>query len=1263
MKIMWFHFEKSEYFPFIVLISRMSPKNFIFRLLVLLSVLLPGAAVAEQLPLKVYTSADGLATGSVFHIFRDSRGFLWFSTRAGLARFDGHEFVNYLIEGQGDSPVTNSSVETRDGSFWIATNNGIYRLKPDDRAAFAGAENTAQKSDGFQFLKAEKVANSVVRMMFEDSRGRLWGGDRELFLLAENGEVKAQKFDLGEIARTERGFGVVAFYETADGSVWFGCESGAMRLLPDGRRVLYPIKRQTGYDATSAIAEDAEGRIWVGHSSGAFVFKPETLVALDGAADLSIRPFTLEEKIISASGEVALPNETGKMLRLMFTNDRGNSPGTDFYRQTLNIERLFRSFDGKIWIPVTGSFFAFDRQHVERLSDEDGFPGVVSTLAEDAEKNIWIGTQSGAVRFNRRGMTSWGLADGLVEPRVHSVFESKDGSIYVVHGDWLASRVKTDGIETVSLKVPYGDRFMWTSPVGLLDSANNWWMLSSNGLYRFDAAPDPASLNGKPAAQVFGQKDGFKTNSFYSIFEDSGGNMWFSTRDVAEKNGLARRDAKTGEFKFFTAADGLPDGMSVRAFAEDRSGNIWLGMYTGGFVRYKNGRFTDFSKSAGAPAGPIIALYVDRKNRLWLGSTSVGLAVTENPNDDAPAFKIYSTAEGLTSNNIRAITGDFHGNIYAGTISGVDRLNPETGAVRHYSPADGLASDTVTSAFCDRLGRVWFGTLNGLSRLDEMRGIEEQIAESKVVINTLQIAGNNYAVSPFGSESIGNLALNSSENNLQIQFLSVGSGRRYQYKLEGGGSKDWSAPRPERIVNFAGLAPGEYTFFVRAVDSVGNPSAKTASISFSIAPPFWRTRTFIVAVILIVALGVFLLDRYRVAKTRQVESALAKSLESERIARESETRFRTLAETASDAIITIDTESRIVFVNEAVEKIFGWRAEELLGENLTVLMPDEFRKRHENGLNRYASTGTRSIPWNGIELAGRHRSGFEIPIEISFGEFDLDGKHYFTGVARDISERCKAEEALRRSREERLAELEKVRTRIATDLHDDIGSSLTQITVLTEVARRQAVLETVRTPLMRISDVSNELVDAMADIVWAINPKKDSLRELVLRMRRFASDVLAARDIEFEFEAPEELDKISLGANIRREVFAIFKESVNNIVRHSGASEVFINFEADENRLRLEIVDDGQGFDTAEILSEKFMPEKGGNGLANMRRRAGELGGTCEISSTRGKTTIRLDIPLHATQDGEDIHITQASGAGNAAIQRDSDAGGGNGLH
>ncbi|HXE13399.1 MAG TPA: PAS domain S-box protein, partial [Bryobacteraceae bacterium] len=134
--------------------------------------------------------------------------------------------------------------------------------------------------------------------------------------------------------------------------------------------------------------------------------------------------------------------------------------------------------------------------------------------------------------------------------------------------------------------------------------------------------------------------------------------------------------------------------------------------------------------------------------------------------------------------------------------------------------------------------------------------------------------------------------------------------------------------------------------------------------------------------------------------------------------RESENRYRTVAETASDAIITIDEDSTIQFVNSSVEDVFGYSPEEIVGKNLTILMPDHMRRLHEAGLRRFVETGNRHLNWEATELPGLHKSGLEIPLEVSFGEYKKDGRHFFTGFARDISERKKSEETLRRSEEE-----------------------------------------------------------------------------------------------------------------------------------------------------------------------------------------------------------------------------------------------------
>jgi signal transduction histidine kinase len=195
--------------------------------------------------------------------------------------------------------------------------------------------------------------------------------------------------------------------------------------------------------------------------------------------------------------------------------------------------------------------------------------------------------------------------------------------------------------------------------------------------------------------------------------------------------------------------------------------------------------------------------------------------------------------------------------------------------------------------------------------------------------------------------------------------------------------------------------------------------------------------------------------------------------------------------------------------------------------------------------------------------------------------------------------------------------------RIAADLHDDIGSSLSQIAVISEVLHKQIHPQEhgIDRNLSLLARVSREAVDSMSDIVWAINPQRDHMHDLVRRMRRFASETFPALDIDFSFQGPGAEQDIKLDADVRRQVFLIFKESVNNIVRHSGCTRAAIEMSVEGPWLVLNIADNGQGIDGARFSD--------GNGLVSMRRRAESLGGKLDVISGNGSgTTIALKV-LH----------------------------------
>jgi signal transduction histidine kinase len=158
-------------------------------------------------------------------------------------------------------------------------------------------------------------------------------------------------------------------------------------------------------------------------------------------------------------------------------------------------------------------------------------------------------------------------------------------------------------------------------------------------------------------------------------------------------------------------------------------------------------------------------------------------------------------------------------------------------------------------------------------------------------------------------------------------------------------------------------------------------------------------------------------------------------------------------------------------------------------------------------------------------------------------------------------------------------------------------------------------------PLASIAGLSRELVDSMSDIVWAINPTKDHLSDLSQRMRHFVSDVCTARQIDFRFRTPSADCDIAVGANVRREVFLLFKEAVNNMVRHSDCSTADLEFSVTPEGLVLSVVDNGRGFDVD--------AESAGHGLRSMRERAAALGGCVSTESHGGVgTTLIFRIPL-----------------------------------
>jgi signal transduction histidine kinase/ligand-binding sensor domain-containing protein len=1027
--------------------------------------LMPILAMAERLPIKVYTTSDGLAHDRVRRIVRDAHGFLWFVTAEGLSRFDGYRFINYgRQEGLPTSSV-NDLLITRNGSYLVAPEGqGVYRFN---------LKNISDRNPRFTpFPLGNGARAQDVRALYEDRAGRVWAatGNGLLRLETVNGQDSFASFDLHLPSGDNDSLSISSLIEDREGSLWLGTSIGLLRLLPTGDVIQYAANPAPTSSRVRGLLQDRDGRIWFGHDMELMAFLPEPAASVSGGR-FSKRVLKDPSGGVAADGRVSLPARIG-----------------DFRRYTLSnglIGKRFRSLlqtsDGTIWIGMTGGLGQFDGVRFRSFSEPHGVIGLaINTLLEDEAGNLWVGTDiGGALKFTLSGFTSFKKADGMVGDWVTAIMSDQSGRVYTMNaGDFYINCFDGQKFQAAQPNLPASvlERSHNYPHLPMQDHTGEWWIPTGAGLFRFPRTERIEQLAQMRPKAAYTSRDGIAGDDLYCAYEDLRGDVWIAAHPTV-REGVTRWDRRSESFHRFTEADGLPPYKTPHVFAQDKDGALWLGFWEGGLARYRGGRFTLFSNADGVPNGEIMGLYVDGRGQLWIASGGGGLGRMAAPGTDRPRIDAYTMAEGLSSNQIYAVTEDQWGRIYFGTARGVDRLDPATGHIKHYTTADGLSLNEALSAFRDRQGALWFGSYLGVSRLVPQP--DRPTAPPPILIHAVRVAGVPQPIDELGVTELSGLRLKNNQNQIEFDFfgLSFGPGEvlRYQYRIEGL-DQDWRPLINERTVNFGGLAPGQYRFLARAINADGRASATPAAVSFTILPPLWKRWWFVSLLGLLSAVAVFVFERYRIA---------------------------------------------------------------------------------------------------------------------------------------------------------RLLEIERVRMRIATDLHDDIGAGLSRIAILSEVAHGRLGTGDLRgrDHMTTIASSSRELLDSMSDIVWAINPQKEQLKDLIQRMRRFASDLLAGRNISFRFDAPEGEQDLKLSADMRREIFLIFKESVNNLARHSGATEAEITLRVDRRWLSLEIKDNGRGFDLA--TGDHGANHSDGNGLMSMRERARRLEGEFQIITEAGHgTTIRVRAPI-----------------------------------
>lgn len=812
-------------------------------------------ALAERLPIKNYTTADGLARDRVQRVRRDAKGFLWFCTAEGLSHFDGYTFTNYTV----DHGLTHRSVwdfvETRDGVYWIATLGGLVRFNPlgtpNVRREFILENGRTREINRpannvepmFVIYRPAEILTQTYGALFEDRNGNVWWGTRNAVYRVQHvgNDWQFQPIATGEVVRE---YEVYNFLEDRQGQLWIATTSALFRRLPDGRVETFTTANGLPANTMRGLLEDTDGSIWVGTSNGLCQLAPD----LSTAKNIVVQHFNVQDGLPFSWCNWLLRDVKGRFL-----------VGT-----TLGLCEFLPQAD------ATGKRFRV-YQRVHGLNHD-----FIWSMLEDRDGNLWMGTQAGASKWARNGFTTWRKEDGMGSDLLVALSLTRDGEI-IASGISDIGRylVLIQNEEVINVKPLFtrkitdygGDTH--TNP--WQDRAGEWWVPTANGLFRYPAVSEIRQLAHTKPKAVYTTREGLGHDYIQRLYEDWRGDLWIYTTYGSESPiRLNRWERATEKMHSYTVEDGLT-AEDLSAFCEDQAGNLWIASYSGELLRYENGRFRRFKVTEGNYFRRIHSLFADKSGRLWVGTSEKGLLRIDHPGTEPLQTVAYTTADGLSSNDISGIAEDSYGNIWLATGRGLDRLNPATKQVWRYTTADGLASNVVHSLKTDRHGALWIGTMTGLSRF--IPEPDPPTQEPPVFIRGLHVSGVLWPVSLVGQSQLAEVELAANQNQIQIDFfglgLSAGESLQYEYKLEGL-NRDWSPPISQRSINFS-LTPGTYRFLVRAVTTDGTRSAQPAIVSFRILRPLWQRWWFILLMLAVIGSMIYFGQQYRLRRLIELE--------------------------------------------------------------------------------------------------------------------------------------------------------------------------------------------------------------------------------------------------------------------------------------------------------------------------------------------------------------------------------------------------------
>jgi ligand-binding sensor domain-containing protein/signal transduction histidine kinase len=990
-------------------------------------------------------------------------------------------------------------------------------------------------------------------------------------------------------------FSVHCVARTPDGYLWVGTEEGLVRF--DGVRFTL-IDQQRFPDLRANIITlqtDRAGTLWAGTDHGLVRWRngiTRRYTTSDGLAGDRINSL-FEDR----DGALWIATRSG-LSRL-----EGERFTTYTRREGLPheiVQSVAQSPDGTIWIATNGGLTRLRQNQFSTLTMKDGLASdLVQSVYAERSGVMWAGTFAGLHRIDVNGrITRYTTADGLSHNLVNEIVEDAEGSLWLsTYGGGL-TRYRGGRFDRFNAAAGLAADFINT--IYLDRDGSLWIAMAQGGLGRLrDGLLTPYTM-----------REGLPYDSVRVIMEDRTGAIWIGTHG----GGLAR--LQDGRVTTFTTKDGLPSDLAF-SLAEDTRGRLWVGTYNGGLSRWEQGRFRTIAADRLARNQFIAVMQEDRAGAMWLGTYGGG--VKRVVDDEITTF---TTRDGLADNSITAMTLDAAGALWIGTYAGLTRY--ADGRFTSFTAKDGLPDVEINALFPDTDGSLWVATDHGgLARVKNGRITPLESARPIFGQGLLSIqaddrgyfwCSSNRGIYRVARQELHEIA-DGRRTTAAVVRYDAADGMKTQECNGGTQPAGWRArdgtlwfPTERGVI---AIDPAR----LRATETAPRPIVEEVIVD---GATLMDTLTTLTRTAATTATSL-------TAATTEGVSVVPVSVAS--------------ASAAAPASESVSVPVPVPIVKPGSRQVeFHYTA-----PYLTASERVRFRYRLDGYDPAWVDAGARRIAYYTDLPPGAHT--FRVAAAIDDGPWsELEGVlavhvaprfyqtwWFATGVCVAMAGTLWG---AHRYRVNQLLAVERVRTRIASDLHDDIGSSLSQIAILSEVvtARVAPAPADIAEPLARIGVLSRESVDAMGDIVWAVSPDLGTPVHLSQRMRRLASDLLPARGIELHFESSDE-GQVQLGIETRREVFLIFKEALHNIVRHANATDVSIVLTIGRRVLHLEVRDNGRGFAAAatdvDDGAAAAAAAAAGQGLRSMRRRAAAIGGRLSIASAPGAgTTIALDAPI-----------------------------------